>query len=577
MVTLVEAGQASHAYEQLNEQLLLDPQCAKLRDLAGRIAEDLGEMQDALRHARQAVDLEPTNAGYHTRLGMLLAATQPAESEAVLQESLRLLPSQPNVLDVLGILAEKRHDLAAAEDYWIEAIEADPNDIAALCNWAQMLLNSGRADEALILLRPAAELVPQNVMVQLAIATCENYVTDRAEEDLQSHIRFGDAVRARIPTNLPPIASTKDEYCRGKRPIRIGYLSPDFKDHSVASFLLPLFQHHDRHEFDVSAFALNRREDKVTQQFRQYADHWHSVGKLRESQLVPYIRNCGIDVLVDCGGLFEGGRPFALEQRMAPVQAHYIGYPNTLGLQSIDFRIVDSTTDPEGTDCFAVESLLRLRNCFLCYTPRCHVALPTRKYDRPLTFGCFNALSKISSTTLDVWAEVLRLVLDSRILMKAGALQDKSVRARITESFQERGIATERVELRGFTETAEEHLEMYGECDIALDTFPYNGTTTTCESIYMGTPVITLIGRKHAGRVGASLLGTLGHADWIAETKSAYISRAVELARDRNILKEYHQSLRAELAQSPIMNAESFARTFEQQLRDKLCPLTYPS
>jgi predicted O-linked N-acetylglucosamine transferase (SPINDLY family) len=247
----------------------------------------------------------------------------------------------------------------------------------------------------------------------------------------------------------------------------------------------------------------------------------------------------------------------------------WLGYPNTTGLRTIDYRITDGVADPAGEDAHYSEALLRLDGCFLSYQPVTDAPevapLPALKNGH-VTFGSFNNFSKINPSVLQLWAEVLKQVPGSRLLLKCPALTDATVQARVSATLQILGIGAERVDLLGHTRTRQEHLALYARVDIALDTFPYNGTTTTCEALWMGVPVLSLVGQRHAGRVGTSLLSAAGLADWLADTPEAFVSTACKRAGDSDTLAHLRASLRQQLQASPLCDAEAFTRTFEAGL-----------
>lgn len=575
---LRKAGHPQAALQVLRDELPRHAESAGLLYLAGQLASELNELPSAREYCAHAIALDPRQAAYHHELGIVLGKLDCLdEAESHLRHSLELLPDQASVLNLLALLSQRRHDFDAAEDWWTEALEAQPGDMTSLCNWANMLKNNGRGDEAAELLGPAAEMLLDDEAVQMSAAVAANYAADLTPEQVQTrHRRFGAAIMRRVPADLPRVEDRLHEAIRGQRRFRVGYLSPDFRNHSVASFLLPILRHHDRSRFEVFGLSSSDRRDEFTTQFQGLCEHWHEVAHLPDSKLVPYARDLQLDLLLDCGGLFNGGRPVALAQRMAPIQAHYIGYPNTLGLPAVDYRFVDALTDPLNTpEDATAEKLLRLDGCFLCYTDRNEVPLPSRNLSRPLTFGSFNALSKWNAHVVATWAKILNAVPEARLMTKSGPLASQAVQDQIAESFSELGCDPDRLQFYAFTDTHEDHLAMYGLCDIALDTFPYNGTTTTCEALWMGTPVVSLRGDTHAGRVGVSLLSAIDRQEWLADDLEGYAQKAIELASDRVALRKIHDTLRQQMRQSPLMDAVGFTKNFERQLLSQVLVSQY--
>jgi predicted O-linked N-acetylglucosamine transferase (SPINDLY family) len=321
----------------------------------------------------------------------------------------------------------------------------------------------------------------------------------------------------------------------------------------------------------VFCYAEVRRPDTVTAHLQGLADHWLVTVGLSDDELAERIRTDGLDILVDLAGHTADNRLRVFARKPAPVQATWLGYPNTTGLEAIDYRLVDAVTDPAGeADAWASETLVRLEGGFHCYgglkgapepgVPPCLAA-------GTVTFGSFNNPVKISAATLDVWARLLSRLPQARLLLKGKPFSDPGTRALFLARLGKRGIAAERVELMAWLPGAAAHVEMYHQVDIALDPFPYNGTTTTCEALWMGVPVVTLRGDRHAGRVGASLLSQIGLPDLIANSVEEYVEIVVALASDPARLMDLRRSLRPRIAASPLCDERAFARKMEAAFR----------
>jgi predicted O-linked N-acetylglucosamine transferase (SPINDLY family) len=279
-----------------------------------------------------------------------------------------------------------------------------------------------------------------------------------------------------------------------------------------------------------------------------------------------------VDILVDLTGHTTGSHLLALARKPAPIQINYLGYPGTTGLPTIDYRMTDALADPVGmTEDFYTEKLVRLPRTNWCYaTPDNlpEVAAGPASMEKAVCFGSFNKLAKISAQTLDLWAGILKEVDGSQLFLKDRALADAKTRERIEQEFESRGIGAERLKLAGFENDVAAHFRAYGQIDIALDTFPYHGTTTTCEAFCMGVPVVTLAGATHVARVGASLLTSVGLADLIGNRPEEYVSIAAGLAQNPEKLKEIRGTLRQRMQASPLMNGAQFARDVEEVYRD---------
>jgi len=295
------------------------------------------------------------------------------------------------------------------------------------------------------------------------------------------------------------------------------------------------------------------------------------IDRATDADLVRAVRADTIDIALDLSGHTHAHSLPAFHMRCAPVQATYLGYPNTTGVAAMDYRITDSAADPPGAQAFATERLLNIDPCFLCYAPPADAPSPRREPGaapaRPFTFGSFNNAQKMNGYTIALWARVLDAVPGSRMLLKSVNFDDAQLRADIVARFSAQGIDPARVEVLPRAPTLHDHLSLYQRFDVALDTFPYAGTTTTCEALHMGVPVVTLRGRTHASRVGASLLGAIGRADLIADTSEEFVQIAAGLAAEGDRLDARRPQLRDALAASPLCDAPGFAARFDGVLR----------
>jgi protein O-GlcNAc transferase len=327
-----------------------------------------------------------------------------------------------------------------------------------------------------------------------------------------------------------------------QRALRVGYVSADFRRHSVAYFLRGLVASHDRRRVRVYCYSNVERADTVTAEFQSLADEWRPVTGLPDAAVAEQVRADRIDILVDLGGHTGGNRLLVFARKPAPVQVTWLGYPNTTGLPAIDYRLTDDIADPPGeADALHTEKLVRLPGGFLCYRPGAEAAgTPAAPRDAsagPVTFGSFNTLSKVTAEVIRVWSAILGRIPGSRLLLKSEGLDEQGTRARVSGAFAAHGIAPDRIGLLPWIEGYGEHMALYSRVDVALDPFPYNGTTTTCEALWMGVPVIALRGNRHAARVGASVLYHAGLPQWIAEDEAGYIALAVAGAADPQALR----------------------------------------
>ena len=380
------------------------------------------------------------------------------------------------------------------------------------------------------------------------------------------HKRYGRMFEDEVPQAERGLHRVED--ANPQRRLRLGYLSPNFSAHSVAFLIEPVLPHHDRSAFEVYGYHTAAVRDETTERIEASLDTMRQVEDLTDLQLARRIADDRIDVLVDLAGHTLGGRLGVFARRPAPVQITWLGFPDTTGLPAMDYRITDAIADPPGAEARHTERLLRVPGSFLCYRPPPDApAVSSRDGAAHVVFCSFNTLEKVNDSVIALWSRVLHAVPGSTMLLKSGLLAQPEVAQRIRAAFAAQDIAEGRLELRGWLDDPQRHLELYGGADVALDTSPYNGTITTCEAMWMGLPVVTLAGAAHMSRVGASLLSSLGLQDLIAGTPDDFVDIAAGLARDPERLRALRASMRPRLKASALLDHAGFARKLEALLR----------
>ncbi|MGC4072506.1 MAG: hypothetical protein QM760_08320 [Nibricoccus sp.] len=346
---------------------------------------------------------------------------------------------------------------------------------------------------------------------------------------------------------------------------RLAFLSPDLRTHSVAYFLEPLLQHIDRERFDIILYHDHFVTDATSERLRVQAGLWRNFVGKSHAEVAAQIRADAPDILVDLAGHTGMNRLPVFAQRVAPVQVSYLGYPNTTGVPAMDCRLTDAIADPDDSDAFSTEKLIRFAPCAWSYQPPVDApepASPPCTQGNPFTFGSFNNFSKANDFTLRLWASVLRSVPGARLALKSFGVDPEHLKHLLAQA----GLDASRVVLIPPATTTAEHLACYNQVDVALDTFPYHGTTTTCEALWMGVPVITLRGDRHASRVGCSLLTATGHPEWIARNADEFIQIALGLSQSPQALADHRSRLRTELSTGALMNDRDHARAFSEAL-----------
>ncbi len=486
-----------------------------------------------------------------------------------LHEADRLNPDQPLTLANLAVGYNSTDHHGKAMELLDRALEINPRYAFAYQKQGSILCRAGRVREGVRAFERAAMLTPKPESMFARLLYWKNYLPDT-----DPTLLVGDAAAwgGRFTHEFEKGVGVHLNDLDHHRPLKIGFVSPDFCAHPVSFFVEPLFRGLDRSKYRVFAYSDVVRPDKVTDSISQMVDvYHHTVGKDIQS-LARLILNDQIDILVDLAGHTGSGRLDLFHMRPAPVQMSWLGYPATTGSQGIDFRLTDRYADPVGgSENHNTETLLRVDGGFLCYVPSERTPEPSTvsPYEENgyITFGSFNNLAKLSPQCLDLWADIMNQVPDSRLMIKRRELKDPWVRNHFIDHFASRGINKERLEFKTSQTTIEGHLRNYARIDVALDSFPYNGTTTTFESLWMNVPVISLGGVTHASRVGQSILRFGGLEELAADNPADYLVKAVGLAHDPNRLSGYRRSLRQTLGASALMDQGRFTASIDRILR----------
>lgn len=565
---LVRAGKAKDAFviaKSLAERHAGNFACVRAAILTAHAAGDVGATVSFLR---QAVAMRPADVGL--RLNMAKALHEYGDTDAAIgeiEQGLKL-PQTSSILYVEArqMLSDQQRYMESRE--WVtRGLQAFPNDMGLTFARATEYLRTGEYEKALPLYDALIAAAPQMAFFYLDRAYALNYLPDvDAKRMLAAHrecARFLD-----MAPDMLALWAGRDR--DPNRRLRVGFLGPDFFRHSVAYFVEGLFEHLSRERCSVYVYHTNRQRDHVTDRLERAVDVFRHVKQEQPGVLAQIIARDEIDVLIDLAGYTNVHGVTVMAARPAPVLATYCGYPNTTGSSRIGWRIVDSVTDPAGSEQFATESLLRIDPCFLCYRPEADapevVPLPCVRKGF-VTFGSFNAQRKFNKVTCGLWREVLMSVPGSRLAIKSINFTEAASIAFAREQLRGYGLPIDRVDVLPAAKSAREHLAQYGEVDIGLDTYPYHGTTTTCEAMWMGVPVVTMTGDRHASRVGTSLLSCVGLQDWIATSPEQYVEIAKRAASDNAGLSALRASLRERMAASALCDQAGFARKFEGAVR----------
>jgi len=560
-----EAGFPDEAW-RIVKVLIAAPDASQMAvTLAVTLRLAAGAFDDVVILCRRLLSQNPNDPDAWDNLGQALdQLAQPIEAIAAFERSVALSASNSSAYNNLGVVLSGQGRFAAAATAFSSALRHDPKNVAALVNLGVALVERGDVAQGLQQFEQALSLDPGNQAAHDNRLFALHNIVDDPKILFEKHRAWGRGIEQSAVAKV--FANTRQP----DRRLRVGYVSPDFRQHSVAFFVESLLQEHDRNSYAIYCYSQVAWPDTTTARFKKLADHWCDVRNLSTEATVDQIISDQIDILVDLAGHTMGNRLDVLAQRAAPIQLAAIGYPGTTGLIHIDGRLSDAGADLPANDTYSSESVIRLPRPMHCYSPPPFApgtnALPYHNQG-VVTFGSFNKLAKISDPTIKVWSDVLKAVPKSRLLIKTKPLAETATQSALAAKFAAFGIEEDRLELCGWNPVDEGHLATYHRVDIALDTYPYNGTTTTCEALWMGVPVITLAGQTHASRVGASLLESAGVPDLICGSPDEFVACAVKLSTEPTTLAALRGSMRQRVATSAICNAKAYTIDVERAYR----------
>ncbi len=548
----------------------VEPRCANSSenwDRLGMCQAALGKEDEAIACLERAVELNPKSADALHHLGVALHKVRGPRPAIDVLKRLHMAHPQhvDGLIEMAGVLREVGL-IVESISCCRRAIELEPGGWSAHANLGLALNWAGRNEEAVAAYRRAVELAPQEVCPHDDLLLMMHYSpTADPESIFHEHRLWNQRHALPLAGKITPHANSRDPYRR----LRVGYVSGDFRQHAVARNFLPLITNHDRSQFEIYCYSNVDRPDRMTRHYQTLVDHWRVITPLSDDQAAALIRQDQIDILIDLSGHTGANRLLVFARKPAPIQVIHQGYPDTSGMDVMDYRFTDAHADPPGqTERFHTEELVRLTDCAWAFQPYDETPeVRPRQADAPITFCSFNFFAKVTEPMMRLWAAILRQTPLSRLLIKSMGLTQAPLREGIVQLFASEGISADRLQVLPWVATTAEHLAFYHQVDIALDTFPYNGTAMTCESLWMGVPVVTLAGRTHASRVGVSLLTNVGVPELIARSPEEYVRIAVELAANQARLAELRRRLREKMRNSPLLDGPGYARKFEAALR----------
>jgi len=533
---------------------------------SGRIEEATRLLNDKVEQAiLEIIAQDPLRTDIMLALGMLFKQTRQVHKAKDLFEKILQQEPHPLVYNELAYICRCMGHMSEAIQYQTKAVEADPNNAELLANLARMLIGTGEAEKGINLFQQAVEIEPANAAMHSNFLFNLHFLPHFDPQMIfEEHERWG---RIHAPASLGQVSHSNAP--DPDRRLRIGYISPDFCTHSVAYFFEPFLDGHDPEAVEVFGYGNVRMPGPVTERLKQKFDHYRNIRGLDDKTVVEMIQRDKIDILVELAGHTTDNSLLVMAHKPAPIQVTYLGSPDTTGVEAIDYRFTDAKANPPESQQFNTEELVFLPDGFLCYKPSDSAppvtALPASRNDF-ITFGSFNSPSEIHPHIIKLWARILRENRGSHIVLKFGVSTGRRMNRHYFSQFEQWGISSSRVAICGW-KPMDEHLGLYGQADIALDTYPCNGFTTTCEALWMGVPVISQVGQCHASRIGLSILNTVGLDFLAAFTPDEYVAKAIALAANPKALAQLRSSMRPLMKNSALCDAEKFARKAEAAYR----------
>jgi len=597
-ITLFEKDQYEAAKKQCDYILTTNPNHPDALHLLGLIVAKTGRMDQAIQLIQKAIQIFDSSHVYHSNLAVYLAKVGRFEQAIThYQKALAIKPDDPGVHNNLGMALFYQRKLKQSRTYFIQALDLKPDyheanihlsmvyealhnmDNAIACcqkvisqsddcgqlamafnQLGNIYLKRSQIDDAICSYKKALANKTDSHQIWSNYLLALNYDFKQSKEIIfHEHQKWGNHISQTIReqtfhANIPDI----------HRPIRVGYLSPDFRMHPVSFFIEPLLKYHQN--FDVYCYADVQKPDHVTHRLSKYQNTWKNISGYSNAAVIDLIRSDGIDILVDLAGHTAKNRLRIFASKPAPIQISYLGYANTTGLKSMNYLFTDACLDPVECTSFYTEKLIRIDPCFCCYhAPDLSVNISnlpalTKNY---VTFGAFHNLTKVSEHILSLWAEILLSIPDSRLIIQSITLSDGSNIRRYKQWFEFKGIASDRIEYLGY-QPFNDYLQKHHEIDVMLDTQPWSGHTVACHGLWMGVPIITIDGSCHAGRMVTSILNTLGLNEWVAKTQVQYVEKAVYWSKSLHLLARLRSEMRTRMIHSCFCDGNDFTNKIEQ-------------
>ena len=552
------------AYIYINKAINLDPYKVEFHASLADLFQKLGRVDDALTTYKYAIKLNSSYYPAYINMAKILNDLERFdEAINVYKKVTKIKPDLAITYYNLANIQKKINKMEDAITNYKKGLELNPNFADAHYNLANTFANIGEYKKADFSYENAIRIAPKNQKYWSNRLLNLNYNPNLSNKYIFNQHKLFDEQFSFLNKN------NKKNKIKNSR-LRIGYVSADFRKHSVAYFIKALLQNHNSKLIETFCYYNNYIIDETTELLKSYCENWRSIFEMDDENILKLINNDNIDILIDLSGHTPGNKLLVFSSKAAPIQITYLGYPNTTGLSAIDYRLTDKYADPDGiSDSFYSEKLIKLNKCFLCYSGNDKISskktIPYNK-NNFITFGSFNNFKKINSNVIKTWTNILRSIPNSHLILKSSEnIFDNN---HLLKKFFEEGIKKENIIIIDRKIETQDHLKLYDEIDVALDTFPYNGTTTTFEALWMGVPVITLSGNNHVCRVSASILQNLNLNNLISYNTTDYQKIALTITKNKSYLLNLKKNLRELLKKSNLCDFKTFTKELEEKYFD---------
>ena len=561
---LRQSGRVENAYQYFQKALALDSSYSPVHENLAAYYLQIKDANQALIHAKRAEDDAGKNPNFLYHYGLIYIALNKLHHAAnYFSKVLHIDPEHYGAIINVSLIKMLLGDIKYAESMLLSRNKACPKEYNTLLNLGYCYEQQGLIDLAIDYYKQAASTEDKRRLNALSGQLfLRHYQWNTTAETLyRHHCTFSDQVEKKN------VCQFSIETYRKQPKINIGYVSPDFGNHPVGQFIYPILKNHNSTLFNVYCFSNTEQMDSMSDKIKDAVFKWIDIRSLSNDAICEIIQKEQIHILVDLAGHTKNNSIEIFAMKPAPVQVNYLGYPGTTGISQIDYRITDRWADPPGEGKYYAEQLVRMPHCFLCYQPDPQIPqvanLPSEK-NGWITFGSFNRLPKLTDTIMEIWTQILKRLNKSRLLLKTKAFKVPEIQERIKTFFINRGVESNRLILLPYSPTKSQHFSLYKQMDIALDTYPYHGTTTTCEALWMGVPVVTLQGKAHVSRASVSILKNVGLQDCIATGPEDYINKAIQMASDIPLLSQIRQRLRSIVHCSSLCQIQAYMSDLEQ-------------